>query len=214
MKNKLLLFVVVISLIASPILSSAESATSSNTGTRNEKIKTIKDEIEAKRENLRQEMASRTDAIKTSVQERKQGTVDKIIERVNQFTQNIISRYEAATGRLDKLAGRINSRITKMEAKNIDVTAAKELLATAKTKIETAKTSTAGIISTLNSTSFGTTVAEVKQNYTAIKTQIEKAKEDIGAAHAALADVVNSLKPGQNKLDKENKMASTTKTEN
>ena len=196
MKNKLLLSGVIIMLMVLPVVSFAETSTSSANV---EKGSTIRDKIEAKKE-----------ALKNSVEERRQNALNKIIERVNQFVQNIIERFDAATNRLEKLADRINSRITKMEARNVDVAKAKELLAAAKAKIETAKISVTGIAGATIDTSLSTTTVAVKKDFGIIKTKIEKAKEDIKAAHAALVEVVNNLKPGQNKLEKENKTASTT----
>lgn len=131
--------------------------------------------------------------------------MEKMIEKINQFVDNIIiGRYGAALNRLESLVSRIESRMTRIEAKNIDVSEAEKLLATAKTKIQIAKVSSADIASTTNNTSFGTTTSALKENFKAIKAQITKAKEDIRAAHAALVDVVKSLKPGDNKLKDSN----------
>ena len=175
-----MLLLVLVSLLALPNLSFAET-----------KKETIKDEIEAKRE-----------SIKNSVEERRQNAVDKIKERVDQFVQNVVNRYEAAISRLEKLADRIDSRIAKMEADKIDVTKAKELMVKAKAKIEIAKTSIIGITTTISTNA--TTTALMKEEFKIIKTQVEKAKEDIKTAHAVLVDVVKNLKPGQNKLETEN----------
>ncbi|MFH0804027.1 MAG: hypothetical protein V1896_00275 [Candidatus Zambryskibacteria bacterium] len=207
-KNKSLLILVIVSLLILPGLSFAQSTASGNTesedGGKAKEVRTIKDEIENKKQILRQEMASRTDAIKSSVQERRQNAVDKVIERINQFVSNIIKRYDAATNRLEILADRIDSRITKIESGNIDVSKAKELLTVARAKIEIAKAGVNDIASTTSNTTFGSTTATVKKDFEVIKIQIEKAKEDIRVAHAALIDVVENLKPGQNKLEKEN----------
>jgi hypothetical protein len=191
MKNKLLLSMVVIVLCVLPAVSFSE------TGTTAEKKSTFGEKMEA-----------RKNSVKNSVEERRQNAVNKIIERVNKFADIIIARYEAAIDRLGSLADRIESRITKIEAGGINESEAKELLTAAKTKIETAKISVANIASTTTNTSFGTTTATVKEDFEIIKTLMEKAKSDIKTAHAALIDVVNSLKPGDNKL--KNSVATTT----
>jgi hypothetical protein len=186
MKNKLLLFLVLVSLTVLPILSFAETSTSTVR-------KTIGDEIEARN-------------IKASVQEIKQNAIDKIKAITNRFIQNVIERFDAGINRLEKLSGRINSRMVKMEANGTDITKAKELLAIANTKIEVAKTSIAAIAPDIESVATSTTISTstLKEGLKIIKTQIAKAKEDIGVAHAALVDVVNSLKLGNNKLKNSN----------
>ena len=186
MKNKLLLSAIIVAFGVLPIISFAESATSSNVGAK--EMQTIKDEINARKE-----------AVKNSVDTIRQNALDKIKSMIDQFVQNIIERFDAATGRLEKLADRIDSRIAKMEANKTDVTKAKELLITARAKIEIAKTSTLYIDTNIAS-STATSTAALKEDFQTIKIQIEKAKEDIKAAQAALVDVVNSLKPGNNKL--------------
>jgi len=88
-----------------------------------------------------------------------------------------------------------------MEANNIDVKKAKELLVVAKIKIETAKTSALGISleSQVVASSTATSTAAIKVDFENIKNQIETAKTDVKTAHAALVDVIVNLKPGQNK---------------
>jgi hypothetical protein len=200
MKNRLLLSLMAISLFALPNLSYAVLPNSDDTATKRE---TIQDKIEARKEAVKQNVASRTEEIKNNVAERRQNVASKMEERLIKFVSNVIERLNAAADRLDVLTQRINSRITKMEAKNIDVKEAKNLLVTAKAKIETAKASIALItLNTDPSTSSGqaasTTASTLKSAFGVTKLQIEKAKQDLKAAHAALVDVVNSLKPGKN----------------
>ena len=185
MKNKLLLSTTVIILSLSPIVSFLPAQAGAQT-------QTIEQGIQAEK-----------DSIKNSVDSRRQDALNQIIDRVKQFTDNIITRYEAAVNRLDILAGRIDSRITKIQAKKIDVTQAKALLATAKTDIDTARTSVEDIASTTSNMPFGTTTPLVKENFGTIKTQMDKAKEDILVAQSALQDVIDNLKS-----------ASTTETNN
>ena len=164
------------------------------------KKENFKQELENKKETLKQEMASRTDAIKNSVEERRQNVTNKIADRVNQFLKNVIERYNAAINRLVKLADRIDSRIAKLEANKIDVSKAKELMVTARAKIEVAKASISAITNTITGTNLATTTGAIKTQFQDTKGQMEKVKSDIKNAQAALVDVVNSLKPGDNKL--------------
>src|SRR3989344_3689448 len=180
MRNKLLLLMIA-SLIALPNLSLAESnysdteaareASEYNAEQKREKIKKrveerkegLKNKIEERREELKQNLEQKREEIKNRVEERRQNTTDQITERVNKFISKIIERFSTAANRLDILVIRIESRIEKIEARDIDVTEANDLLVIAKTKIETAK-------------------------------------KDLKAAHAALVEVIKSLKPGDNKL--------------
>lgn len=202
MKNKLLLLFV-ISLLILPNVSFADndSATSSRVREENRE-QTIKDEIEAKKE-----------ALKNSVEERRQNVTDKIEERVLQFIQKIIERFDAATNRLIILSERIDSRISKMKVAGIEVTEAEKLLTEARLKIKTAETSVINIsfeIDSLATTTASTTKETVKEKFEITKLQIEEAKENLKEAHAALVDVINSLKPGYNKL--KNSVATSTAT--
>jgi iron-sulfur cluster repair protein YtfE (RIC family) len=202
-KNKLSLSLMIFSLVILPNLALAQTAASTTKATA-EKKNIIKTEIDARKE-----------AVQNSVREIKQNATDKIKENVSKFVQNIINRYDAATARLEKLADRIDSRIAKIEAKNIDVSKAKELLSLARTKIETAKISVIAInfpddIASSTAAKASTTIASLKENFKVTKTQMEKAKSDIKAAQAALVDVVNSLKPGDEKLKNATTTAATT----
>jgi hypothetical protein len=192
MKNKLSLFLIVVSLVALPNLSLANSETSAN----------IKEKIENKKEEIKQKVASTTNAVKNSIEGRKQNATDKMKESVNKFVSKTIVRFSAAANRLEILAIRIDSRIAKIKARGIDESKAEKLLADAIIKIQTAKKSISLITSSANidSTEASSTVKALKEAFSVTKVQIEKAKKDLSAAHAALIDVVNSLKPGDNKL--------------
>jgi len=192
MKNKFLLSAIMIVFVVLPVISLAETATSS---ANKEKDNIIKTEIDAQKE-----------SIKNSVQERRQGALDKIKEEVDRFIQNVIERFTAADNRLIKLADRIDSRIEKLQTANISVSTSTDLMIIARAKINEATTSVASIVSKTKDVSTETTMTTIREEFKTIKAQIETAKEKIKIAHAALVDVVNSLKPGQNKMDKENKV--------
>lgn len=92
----------------------------------------------------------------------------------------------------------------KLEAEGINVIEAKNLLDAARLKIGIAASSTALIKIEANefmseNASSTATSTNYKNEYRDIKNAVEKAKKDIKAAHAALVDVINSLKPGRNK---------------
>ena len=153
-------------------------------------------------DSIRDQMEAKREALKTAVEERRDTAINKIKDRIADFTDKVIKRFEAALERLEKLATRIESRIAKMEAEGIDVVEAKELLLAAEAKIEIAKTSVAEISLPLQDviSDTGTTTAAIKGKYESLRAEIVKAKEDIKAAHAALVEVILNLKPGFNKI--------------
>lgn len=176
----------------------------------------LKVEADTKRETLKNELEEKREEVKDEMKERRDGARDKAVEniknRLSKFIDKLIERFSAAISRLEKLADRIASRIVKMEAEGIDVSKAKSLLSEARVKIEVAASSTAAIkVKALEfqSSDTATTTADLRLNYEAVKDAVEQAKSDIKAAHAALVDVVNNLKPGRNKIDTE---ATTTAT--
>lgn len=227
MKIKLIIPVFVLSLVLSPFVGNAEEVrTNRGPGQistssqwykekseeakkefelRKKEIETkreaLKEEIEKRREEMKKELEDRKENIRGEVEKRREENLQKIQEKASKFIKNVLERYEAAIERIEKLASRIETRITKMESDQIDVKKAKELMLIAKVKIETAKTSVAGVKldAELVSTSTATTTSAFKADFQKFRTQLENAKKDIKAAHAALVEVINNLKPGLNK---------------
>lgn len=184
-KEKMFLFLI-ISLLISPNLSLAQ-----NSDTTNSKRATIKEQLEAKKEE-----------IKSSVAERRENVANKIQERAFNFVEKVKERLEAAINRLEVLAQRIESRITKMKEAGISTTEAEKLLKIAKDKINKAEenVSLISLTTDLPTTTSSTTSEILRSAFATSKSQIEQAKKDLKSAHAALVDVINSLKPGYNKL--------------
>lgn len=164
-----------------------------------------KEEALQKRETIREELQAKKEAVMNSVEERKQNAIERVQERLDQFVANVIKRFEAAVERLNTLSERIESRIAKLKSENIDVAESEKLLTEAKSKIETAKTNISKIVITVDGE---ITIESLKTAFGETRKQIESVKSDIKSAHAALVDVIESLKPGQAKLDEK------TSTEN
>src|SRR3989344_8813625 len=215
MKNKLLLSGILAAMIVLPNVSFAEevgveAGASTSVRTYGSKADVearlkAKAELEAKRkaeaaekrDTIKSNIDAKREAIKGEIEERRENVKEKIKDRLDKFIQNIVERLEAAVSRLEKLADRINSRIAKLEADGADMTKSKALMVEAEAKIEVAKASVAAIEVDANAT----TTATIKASFPNLKAQIEKAKTDIKAAHAALVEVVRSLKPGQARID-------------
>ena len=215
MKNKLLLSGILAAMIVLPNVSFAEevgveAGASTSVRTYGSKADVearlkAKAELEAKRkaeaaekrDTIKSNIDAKREAIKSEVEERRENVKEKIKDRLDKFIQNIIERFTAAINRLEKLSDRINSRIAKLEADGADMTKSKTLMVEAEAKIEVAKAS----VTLIKIDETASTTAALKTSFPDLKAKIEKAKSDIKAAHAALVEVVISLKPGQARLD-------------
>ena len=201
MKNKIL-FTSLSLIFILPILTSAQSTTSP---------KIIREELQQTRNTIKDEVKKEKENLKNSVENRRNEAVIKIRERLDKFNQNLIERFDASIDRLEKIANRLDSRIAKIKARNIDTTSTDKLMVIARNKIETAKIAVTNIASTTANTNFGTTTAELKGNFNNLKTEIENTKKTIKEAQIALLDAVKSLRASDDKMkEKENKEASTT----
>ncbi len=167
-----------------------------------------KEEALQKRETIREELQAKKEAVMNSVEERRQNTIERVQERLDQFVANVIKRFEAAVERLSTLSKRIESRIAKLKSENIDVGESEKLLTEAKSKIEIAKTNISKIVITVDGE---INIESLKTAFRETRKQIESVKSDIKSAHAALVDVIESLKQGQAKLDE--KTSTENKTE-
>lgn len=162
---------------------------------REEKAETIKDKIEEKR-----------NAVKVNIEEKRGELQEKIMQRALDFTKKVVERYQAAVERLENIAERTDSRIAKFEASGSKQTKAKELMVTAKAKIELARNS----VSDIKLDGEATTTAGIKLEFDSLRKAMEKAKEDLKDAHAALVDVIKNIKPGFNKASTTPKTATST----
>ncbi len=217
MKNKIILSAIITSLALLPTMSFAEDSTTSvgakaeiKTEMRlraQEELENRKQELEEKKDQIREEIRTRTEAfkaeveakretVKNEVEQRRENVLNQMRERLHNFVGTITERFEAAVSRLERLAERIDSRIAKFEEAGTDVTEAKDLLAVAELKIETAKASVAaiGVNAEVVLSDTSTTTEAIKNDYQGLREQIEQAKTDIKVAHAALVDVITSLK--------------------
>jgi len=132
-------------------------------------------------------------------------TRENFSERFNYVTKNL----EAVYTRISTLADRIDSRITKLAAENIDVVAAKKFMVTAREELRLAKTSTESAKAAFKSETAVVQVSEsndLKSEFTMPREKIAKtlehiknAKTHFKNAHQNLVQAISSLKPGANK---------------
>lgn len=118
-------------------------------------------------------------------------------ERLKEFVGKVVGHLERAVERLTAIAEKIESRIEKFKEKGIETTGVEAKLVVARGMISLALTSIDAIsLVTVSSN-------DPRGSLETLRVAINEARSAIKAAHSALVDVVNSLKPGQNKIDRE-----------
>lgn len=183
------------------------TATSSVRDTIKEKHQEVKNIRNEARNEVRQMVASTTDKIKELRDERKAQVEVKLQEikakyqenrraRIAAYVEKIINRHNAAASRLDELAKRIGAHLTKLEAKKVKTTEARNLLVIAETKIQAAKDVIARIKPAADTALSAT---DVKAAFDIARQEISDSNQALRGAHAALVNVINSIKPGLNK---------------
>jgi CHASE3 domain sensor protein len=180
MRNKKIVFLLLV-LMLMPVLSLAQTRPT-NEATR-EKMEMRQETAEQKR-----------DEVRTNVAERRNEFAGNLSLRAGQYVNNVIKRLRAAANRLDTLAARIESRIVKMEENGTDVSKAKNLLDTAKIKIEEAKSDISNITFTPSQTDTTSPAAMIRADFESARESIQKAKTTLKEAHALLVDVIVSLR--------------------
>jgi hypothetical protein len=146
-------------------------------GSRNDDA--LREAAKQKLENLREAIKSEKDAAKAKIKE------DRINMRIN-----ALARFDAAVTRISNLEARVNTEIATLEAKGVDVSGAKTLVATADSNLNTARAKITEINSILS--------VSINELTAANKTQLVALAKDtqniIKQAHQALRDAVKLLK--------------------
>jgi hypothetical protein len=136
-------------------------------------------------------------------------------KRLDNRRLDILKPYEKALADLQGLATRVDSRISKLQAQGLDMSAANILLTTATADITIAQNDLADLTNALNSqqqnatSTVPTTTRKTLLNN--LKNEAVKFKNDLKTAQADLVKVIESLKPGQ-KMASSTESASTTST--
>lgn len=156
-----------------------------------EKRETLREEFKTKREEAKQKMSE--------LREKLKGEKDKAKAKIKELRiagrEKALERFDGAIKRITTLKDKINTHITKLEVKGVNVTDAKAFLATAQEKLDAADAKTAEINALL-----ATSIDELsKENKTKLRTLAQETQALIKEAHGALKDAVKSLK-GQVKI--------------
>ncbi|OGF48965.1 hypothetical protein A3G55_00810 [Candidatus Giovannonibacteria bacterium RIFCSPLOWO2_12_FULL_44_25] len=159
------------------------------------KQQAIQQEAKQNREVLMQEFKAKRETFKTDAQKRVDALKKKVGEerakRIEQFFNQMVRKFENAIDRLNNLADRIESRLTKTEAAGNDVSKQRDLLKVARDKITAVETALGDAKTQFGATALSenprTAFQKVKE---LVKGVAQKAKD----AHRALVDVMNSIK--------------------
>src|SRR3989344_6817228 len=159
------------------------------------KQQAIQQEAKQNREVLMQEFKAKRETFKTDAQKRvdalKKKEGEERAKRIEQFFNQMVRKFENAIDRLNNLADRIESRLTKTEAAGNDVSKQRDLLKAARDKISAVETA----------------LSDAKAQFAAMaksenpKVAFEKVKElvrgvaqKVKDADKALVDVVTAVK--------------------
>lgn len=149
-----------------------------------ERMHEVRSEAKEKRDELREEMKARRDEIKLKI-------AKEAAERVRKHFDRMLKRFDAAIERLEKLADRIEARLDKAAENGKDVTALRAKLDGARVKIAEAQT-----VLDEAAAKFEAVVGSdnPREAFKDVQELMKGVKAKIKAAHAALVDVINSLK--------------------
>lgn len=149
-----------------------------------ERMHEVRDEVKEKRDELREEVRARRDEIKLKI-------AKEAAERVRKHFDRMLKRFDAAIERLEKLADRIESRLDKADENGKDVTALRAKLDGARAKIAEAQTALDDAASKFEAVVGSDNPRDAFKD---VQELMKGVKEKIKAAHAAMVDVINSLK--------------------
>ena len=166
------------------------------------RLEEFRKESEVKREEVHTEIKSERDAFKAKANERRDELQKKIgdakAQQVENYFTQMMNRMDAAVDRLDKLADRIESRLNKIQGAGQDITEPLAALDTARVSIAAVHTAITDAKAKFTDLSTSNTPQE---QFAAIKELVNTVKTKSKEAHAALVEVISSIKRG--KLDVE-----------
>ncbi|MFA5651761.1 MAG: hypothetical protein WC933_00125 [Candidatus Paceibacterota bacterium] len=211
MKKTYLLSSIIILTILLSRVASAEIYSTTTIDAIKQTIINIKQQATEQKEILKEQIASGT---ANTQQELKSSIEIRIGKKLDTQKLKIANVFENSIQNLKDLISRIESRISKMEASNIDVSASKNLLDIAKINVTLAETELTNLAKLLvqEVPSFSTSTIKNTERRIILKninSQSEKTKSAIKTAHKSIIETVASLKVG---LLKEKEAASTSDT--
>lgn len=177
----------------------------------NEKQKEIVDGIKVKREEFKNTIEGGKQALQTKVEaarttlkegllkikdEKKKESVEKISNRFVELNKNFTEKLSDKIDQIEGVLAGVKSRISKAEAKNINVTTAKEAVVKAEEAINLARASIVEqsakvyTISIVSEETLKTTVETIKNNF---QTDIKAVQDKVRKAHEGVVNSATTL---------------------
>jgi len=168
-----------------------------------ETIKENRDKIQKEREDLRIEIKDKKAKLQIEIEKKRNNQIEQIKERA-------IKKITAAIVRLENMQARLETRIAKLDEKNIDTATAKASLMVSKQKIVDAK------IAIENVKSIVTTIdMKVSEKVNLVKEAGKKVELLLKESHKSLVEAISNLKGNKDalKLDEKEKANLEIKTQ-
>ena len=153
-------------------------------------LKTATDAAKADIEKARTAAQQKLDALKASLKNEKNKATAQLKQMRLNGREEALTRFDNAVARISTLEDKVNLQITKISAKNIDTTAAKNFVATADTDLNNAKAK----ITEATTLLAGSTNQLTKENKVKLQTLAKDTQTLIVQARQSLNDAVKSLK--------------------
>lgn len=152
-----------------------------------EKREEVRVEIKSEREEFHKKATERREELKKKIGEER-------AKQVEEYFTRMMNRMDAAIDRLDKLTDRLQSRLDKIKDSGKDITEPQSALDTARVSIAGAHTAISDA-----KIKFAELVKSntPKESFFTIKEIVSSVKTKLKEAHAALVEVINSIKKGR-----------------
>jgi len=152
-------------------------------------------EVEKKREEMHAVIDKKREEFKLKAQERKDDLKKKLgaqrAERIEQFFNNMVRKFEEAIERLDNNAKRVSAMLDKVAANGRDTTALKSKLEEARAKIMDARQAFEGAKTKYTEAAKD---PDFKVAFAKVHEVVAGVAEKVKEAHRALAEVISSIK--------------------
>jgi len=153
-------------------------------------IETRREQIKTEIEKIRETAKLKMEDLKVKFQLEKNKVKAKLLEKRVSGREEALKRFDKAIERITNLKEKVNSQITKLDAKGIDTEKAKSVLATTDAKILEIKQKVAEVSTILASTTNELT----KENKDKLRQLTKDTQDLIKETHATLSDAIKSLK--------------------
>jgi len=151
----------------------------------------IKGEVKQVREESRLKIEAKRAEVKIKVEAAKEKAKEKFGEAVQRSVGNIVDRLTRHVEKLGEIATRIDSRISELQAKGINMDASIELLTTARADIAAAQDKVAGVGAALSAALASTTP---KGEMPKVRAAVKAAEDALRAAKDSLKTTLESIR--------------------